>query len=659
MIPIMKKYYILDVKEGKKVSKQKKPHKILFQVILVAFLFFLFLLMLYFFNNKYTAKGTQAMNGILTISEEDLKEDPVLYLIHGWQFYPGQLLTPSDFESGEDVGFCQTVSIGQYMDFSLGHRDWDPIGSATYRLNLSLPETPHVYTLYLEEVFSSYHVYANGQLVHSVGNPEPEHYQEAITNSEISFTASGNTELIIAVTNHSYYYSGITFPPSFGLSEAVARIQHIQLLVCMAFLTTLVICAVIAFYFTRYCLPIRKRTLLYCLICTSLFITFSYRIMSTLFTVKADIWYPLELFSIYSVYLFAVLLFNDIREIPLKKSLCISLPLLIFCMATFIYGFTSHHSQAVNLAFQYGSRIIKIATAAYLLYNALSAVLYDENDSPVLLTGAAVVAVSIFTDRLLPLYEPIYGSWFVEYGMFFLVLCFGFIIIRNLTLTYKQQLVFQEEQRLLKRQLAMQQMHYAELSDKIENSIRLRHDERHRLNTISSLLDNGEIEQLKEYLKEYTTFSKAEERTVMCTNLTIDAILQFYKHLCDQTEIKFVTEIDIPSRIPISDIDLSSLFSNLIENAYEACIDQEPDNPYIYIMARYRQDTLLLRIKNNISRKPIPLQKGLFKSTKHEGAGIGTQSVRTIVHNYDGQIKYDITDNSFLISVILPGERKN
>ena len=183
MIPIMKKYYILDVKEEKKVSKQKKPHKILFQVILVAFLFFLFLLILYNFNNKYTAKGTQAMNGILTISEEDLKEDPVLYLIHGWQFYPGQLLTPSDFESGEDVGFCQTVSIGQYMDFSLGHRDWDPVGSATYRLNLSLPKTPHVYTLYLEEVFSSYHVYANGQLVYSAGNPGSEHYQEAITNS--------------------------------------------------------------------------------------------------------------------------------------------------------------------------------------------------------------------------------------------------------------------------------------------------------------------------------------------------------------------------------------------------------------------------------------------------------------------------------------------
>ncbi|MEI3220141.1 MAG: GHKL domain-containing protein [Lachnoclostridium sp.] len=39
--------------------------------------------------------------------------------------------------------------------------------------------------------------------------------------------------------------------------------------------------------------------------------------------------------------------------------------------------------------------------------------------------------------------------------------------------------------------------------------------------------------------------------------------------------------------------------------------------------------------------------------------GIGTQSVRTIVHNYDGQIKYDITDNSILISIILPGERKN
>ena len=636
------------------MNKPHKSAKTLQQVFLITFIFFLFLLLSYFYNNKYTADGLQPSNGIITISEQELETNQVVYLVHGWQFYQGQLLSPSDFESGNEIPLSQTVAIGQYMDFSFGQSDRDTDGSGTYRLILSLPDTPHIYTLYLEKVFSAYHVYINGQLLHSVGVPESDSYREAITNSEISFAASGDTELIIAVTNQSHYYSGITFPPVFGPEHAVTRTLHIQLLICMAALTTIVICTVISLYYGLVCNSIRRRTLLYNLICLGLFISISYPIVFTLFTVKSGIWYPLELFSIYGVYLLSVLLMNDIRDIPFKKSLFICIPLFLFCAISVLYAVVPHHSRTINLAFQYGSRIVKLAVAAYLLYHAISAVLYDENYAPILMTGTAAAAVSIFTDRLLPLYEPIYGGGFTECGLFFLVLCFGVHITRSLTMDYKQQLIFQEERRLLTSQLAMQQMHYMELTDKIDNSIRYRHDERHRLNTISSLLESGEIEKLKQYLKEYNILNETEERTVLCTHLTVDAILQFYMRLCRQAEIEFIIEADIPSRIPVSDIDLSLLFSNLIENAYEACMDQEPDNPYIHVISRFRQDTLLLRIKNNITHRPEEIHNGLFKSTKHSGLGIGTQSVEAIVKNYDGQIKYDITDTTFQVSVVLP-----
>lgn len=637
------------------MHKTQKSAKTLLQVFLITLIFFLFLLLLYFYNNKYTADGPQPLNGIITISGQELETNQVFYLIHGWQFYPGRLLSPSDFESENDIPFSQTIAIGQYMDFSFGQSGRATDGSGTYRLILSLPDTPYIYTLYLEEVFSAYHVYVNGQLLHSAGIPESGSYREEITNSESSFTASGDTELIIAVTNQSHYYSGITFPPAFGLKDTVTRILHIRLLICMAALTLIIICTIISLYYGLACNSIRRRMLmLYCLICLGLFISLSYPIVLTLFAVKSSIWYPLELFSIYGVYLLSVLLMNDIRDMPFKRSLFICIPLFLFCAISVLYGFVPHHSRIINLTFQYGSRIVKLAVAAYLLYHAISAVLYDENYAPILLVGTAAAAVSILTDRLLPLYEPIYGGWFPEYGMFFLVLCFGVHITRNMTRDYKQQLIFQEERRLLTRQLAMQQIHYIELTEKIDNSVRYRHDERHRLNTISLLLENGETEELKQYLKEYSIWNETEERIVLCTNLTVDATLQFYMHLCRQAEIEFITEADIPSRIPVSDIDLSSLFSNLIENAYEACMDQEPDAPFIHVISRFRQDTLLLRIKNNITHRPEEIHNGLFKSTKHSGMGIGTQSVRAIVKNYDGQIKYDITDTTFQVSVILP-----
>lgn len=635
------------------MCKRKKTPNTLLRVFFISFLFFLFLLFLYFHNNKYTSKGTQPVNGMLILSEEELNDEEVLYLIDGWQFYPGQLLTPSDFQSEDTLGFTQTISIGKYMDFSMGHRNWRTDGSATYRLNLVLPDTPHDYTLYLEEIYSSYYVYVNGELLCSVGNPEPEQYQEAITNSEITFMASGSTELILAVTNHSHYYSGITYPPAFGLSHAVTQIHDFQLLICMATLSILILCMIFAFYLGHSWKMIHRRTLLYCLLCLCLCISLSYRIVFTFFTISTKLWYPLELFSIYATYLLSVLLLNDIRKLPLKKSLYICIPLALFCIAAAVFGLTSHHSYMINLAFQYTARIMKLAVAAYLLYHTVSAVLYDEKYSSVMLTGSAVSAVSVFADRIFPLYEPIYGCWFVEYGMIFQVLCFGVVIINNLNMTYSQQLTFQEERRLLSRQLTMQKLHYQQLNEKIEYSIQHRHDERHFLNTMLSLLEKGEIEQLKQYLLEYSDLVGNESRIVLCNNMTIDAILQFYNQLCRQTDIRFTTEIDIPAQIPISDIDLTILFSNLIENAYEACIDQEPESPYILVISRYRQDTLLLRIKNNITQKPTKTRNGLFKSTKHAGTGIGTQSVETIVKEHGGQLSYDITDEYFQVSLTL------
>ena len=124
------------------MNKPHKSAKTLQQVFLITFIFFLFLLLSYFYNNKYTADGPQPSNGIITISEQELETNQVVYLVHGWQFYQGQLLSPSDFESGNEIPLSQTVAIGQYMDFSFGQSDRDTDGSGTYRLILSLPAKP-------------------------------------------------------------------------------------------------------------------------------------------------------------------------------------------------------------------------------------------------------------------------------------------------------------------------------------------------------------------------------------------------------------------------------------------------------------------------------------------------------------------------------------
>ena len=53
-------------------------------------IFFLF----YRFDNKYTARGDQAIQGILYVREDD----PLHYLTGEWEYYPDLLLTPGELE---------------------------------------------------------------------------------------------------------------------------------------------------------------------------------------------------------------------------------------------------------------------------------------------------------------------------------------------------------------------------------------------------------------------------------------------------------------------------------------------------------------------------------------------------------------------------------
>ena len=44
---------------------------------------------------------------------------------------------------------------------------------------------------------------------------------------------------------------------------------------------------------------------------------------------------------------------------------------------------------------------------------------------------------------------------------------------------------------------------------------------------------------------------------------------------------------------------------------------------------------------------------GVLLSTKHEGTGIGVESVRSIVHKYNGQMDIKAENNIFNVKILL------
>ena len=93
--------------------------------------FILFFFGLYHFDNKYSQNTIQAANGILALSENDLKKSPVRFLVSGWKFYPDALLTPEEIQDSDH--YMRYLSIGEMSNFS-SSADSSPYGCGTYRM---------------------------------------------------------------------------------------------------------------------------------------------------------------------------------------------------------------------------------------------------------------------------------------------------------------------------------------------------------------------------------------------------------------------------------------------------------------------------------------------------------------------------------------------
>ena len=192
----------------------KPVHRQLLALLLAVVLGSALCLSLYVWDNKYTRPGAQPMDGLLTLTDEELGQTDLHFLIHGWAFYPGVLLTPEEWTAHGTEHYMIYTSIGERTRFDQPD-GVTPHGCGTYVLTLELTEDPAQYGLELPEIYSAYRLYLNGNLELQVGEPDLKHYQPRTQNRMVTFTGSGLTTILLAVRDDSHFYSGLVYPCRF------------------------------------------------------------------------------------------------------------------------------------------------------------------------------------------------------------------------------------------------------------------------------------------------------------------------------------------------------------------------------------------------------------------------------------------------------------
>ncbi len=201
--------------------------------------------------------------------------------------------------------------------------------------------------------------------------------------------------------------------------------------------------------------------------------------------------------------------------------------------------------------------------------------------------------------------------------------------------------------------LAMQNLQYENLQEKIADARRAKHDVRHHVSLMQEYVRNREYDKLEKYLNSYQQSLPDDTLISFCDNKAVNAVMLYFAQAAKNADIDYDVKAVIPDDIAIDETDLSVLFGNLIENAIDACKAESGDNKKIVIRALTDDYTLCLGIDNTFTGAVRKDFNGVLFSSKHVGFGIGVESVKSIAEKYGGTYRAEVKDGMFMSSVLL------
>ena len=177
---------------------------------------------------------------------------------------------------------------------------------------------------------------------------------------------------------------------------------------------------------------------------------------------------------------------------------------------------------------------------------------------------------------------------------------------------------------------------------------RFRHDYKNHMIVVNAYLERGKIDEAREYLNLLNNSINGVLNKIKTGNFVSDAILNSKAVTAAKSSIEFSFNGMIPSK-GITDEDLCTILSNLIDNAIEAC-EKIPDKKVIDIESGISNGFFILSVSNPTGNKIInPKLKTTKKDKKNHG--IGLKNVERALKKYNGVMTADISENTFTADI--------
>lgn len=208
-----------------------------------------------------------------------------------------------------------------------------------------------------------------------------------------------------------------------------------------------------------------------------------------------------------------------------------------------------------------------------------------------------------------------------------------------------------ERQRTFEIQTLMMEQRVSQLRD-AEGRFRVeRHDLRHRLLTIASLLQQGDAQAALDYIGASQQALGATEVERYCADPALDAVLSSYFRQARELDVQLETHIDLPARLPVPSAELSTVFANALENMIHA-VRELPVGERRMICKCIHTPCLMMEFSNPCGGE-VRLGSDGLPVPRDAGHGIGTRSIAAFAEKYQAICSFQVENGWFKLRLAL------
>lgn len=250
------------------------------------------------------------------------------------------------------------------------------------------------------------------------------------------------------------------------------------------------------------------------------------------------------------------------------------------------------------------------------------------------------------------------GEWAIVFGLICLV--FGIVVdvlMFRVMKSISEKARAEERLAFLDTMQEANESYYKLIEKYLEDTKTVRHDFRDQLQTAIGLIGQSGSERSQEALD---LLGEVGERigeigaAQLCENRVVNTVVMAKQALAGEKDVQISCALSVPENIGIGNMDLCTLFANILNNAIEACEQNPEDRRTITIKSASRGGFLTVRAENYVLTEPV-IENNTLKTTKTDAAhhGFGTEQIRAVAKKYNGEVKYECRDHLFCVTVQL------